>query len=77
MNEGDVVITPVRQADGRTKNRPAIILRVMPPFDDFLVCGISRQLHHLAPELDEIRHKRLLRRLAIYLEESTTQNVTP
>jgi hypothetical protein len=26
MNEGDVVLTPFPQADGKTKNRPAIVL---------------------------------------------------
>ena len=32
MKEGDVVIVPLPQADGSVKNRPAIILREMPPF---------------------------------------------
>ncbi len=31
MKEGDVVLTPFQQADGKTKNRPAILLRVMQP----------------------------------------------
>ena len=31
MKEGDVILTPVPQADGLVKNRPAIILREMPP----------------------------------------------
>lgn len=44
----------LRQADGKTKNRPAIILRVIPPFDDFLVCGVSTQLRHRVADLDEI-----------------------
>ena len=54
MNEGDVVLTPFRQADGKTRNRPAIALRRMPPFADFLVCGVSRQLRHRVPDFDEI-----------------------
>ena len=54
MNEGDVVLTPFPQADGKIKNRPAIVLRIMPPFDDLLVCGISRQVRHRVPEFDEI-----------------------
>lgn len=44
MKEGDVVLTPLPQADGMIKNRPAIILREMPPYRDFLVCGVSTQL---------------------------------
>ncbi len=31
MKEGDVVLTPLPQADGQVKNRPTIILREMPP----------------------------------------------
>jgi mRNA interferase MazF len=54
VNEGDVVLTPFPQADGKTKNRPAIVLRVMPPFNDLLVCGISRQLRHRVADFDEI-----------------------
>jgi mRNA interferase MazF len=54
MNEGDVVLTPFRQADGQTKNRPAVVLRRMPPFDDLLVCGVSRQLHQRVPDFDEV-----------------------
>lgn len=34
MNQGDVILTPVPQADGIIKNRPAIFLREMPPYRD-------------------------------------------
>jgi mRNA interferase MazF len=44
MKEGDVVLAPFPQADGVVKNRPAVVLRVMRPFGDLLVCGVSRQL---------------------------------
>ncbi len=44
MKEGDVVIVPMPQADGRIKGRPAIILREMPPFRDVLICGVSTLL---------------------------------
>ena len=44
MKEGDVILTPVPQADGALKNRSAIILREMPPYRDLLVCGVSTQL---------------------------------
>ncbi|WP_124975618.1 type II toxin-antitoxin system PemK/MazF family toxin [Aphanothece sacrum] len=36
------------------KNRPAIILREMPPYKYLLVCGISTQLHQQVPDFDEI-----------------------
>jgi mRNA interferase MazF len=57
MKEGDIILTPILQADGQAKNRPALILRKMPPFDDFLVCGISTQLHQKVQNFDDIISK--------------------
>ena len=54
MKEGDVVLTPVPQADGAIKNRPAIILREMPPYRDLLVCGVSTQLNQQVKDFDEL-----------------------
>ncbi len=54
MKQGDVILSPVPQADGRIKNRPALILCEMPPYGDLLVCGISTQLHHYVNNFDEI-----------------------
>jgi mRNA interferase MazF len=54
MIEGDVILTPVAQADGQIKNRPAVILREMPPFGDVLVCGISTQLQQEVAGFDEV-----------------------
>ena len=54
MQEGDVVLTPVPQANGLLKNRPAIILREMPRFHDMLVCGVSTQLHQQVHGFDEL-----------------------
>ncbi|MCA9940740.1 MAG: type II toxin-antitoxin system PemK/MazF family toxin [Anaerolineales bacterium] len=54
MKQGDVVLTPLPQADGQIKNRPALFLRVMPPFNDVLVCGISTQLYQRVPSFDEL-----------------------
>jgi len=54
MTEGDVALTPLPQADGRFKPRPAILLRRMPPFGDWLICGVSSQLHQQAVDFDEI-----------------------
>ena len=45
MKEGEVVLTPIPQADGLIKNRPVILLRELPPYKDFLVCGVSTQLN--------------------------------
>jgi mRNA interferase MazF len=51
MTEGDL---PMPQADGAIKNRPAIILREMPPFGDALLCGVSTQLRQSAKDFDEL-----------------------
>jgi mRNA interferase MazF len=45
MNEGDIALTALPQSDGSVKPRPAVLLRRMPPFGDWLVCGVSTQLH--------------------------------
>ena len=52
MNEGDVILTPLPQADGRIKNRPAVALRELPPYGDMLVCGVSTQVHQLVHGFD-------------------------
>ena len=54
MREADIVLVALPQADGRTKPRPALLLRFMPPFQDALVCGISSQLQQQVPEFDEL-----------------------
>ena len=54
MKEGDIVLTPLPQADRQIKKRPALFLREMPPFKDALVCGISTQLHPQVLGFDEI-----------------------
>lgn len=54
MKEGDVVLTPIPQADGVVKTRPAIFLREMPPYRDLLLCGISTQLHQQVTGFDEV-----------------------
>ena len=53
MKEGDIVLTSLPQSDGKEKPRPALLLRKMPPFGDFLVCGISSQLHQGVVGFDE------------------------
>ncbi len=53
MKEGDVLLAPLRQSDGTLKDRPALFLKRLPPFQDFLVCGISTQIQQAAPDFDE------------------------
>jgi len=54
MKEADVIIVPLPQSDGMVKNRPAVILREMPPFQDPLVCGLSTQLRQATKDFDEV-----------------------
>jgi mRNA interferase MazF len=54
MQEGDVILTPVPQANGQVKNRPAVVLKALPPFQDLLVCGVSTQLQQQVKDFDEI-----------------------
>jgi mRNA interferase MazF len=49
MKEGDVVLTPLPQADGQIKNHPAVVLREMPPHGDFLVCASARNCTKKSP----------------------------
>ena len=53
MNESSVVLTPIPQADGNVKNRPVVVLRALPPYDDLLVCGVSTQLQQHVRNFDE------------------------
>ncbi|CAN5802194.1 hypothetical protein BH24DEI2_BH24DEI2_19370 [soil metagenome] len=54
MNEGDIVLVPLPQVDGKVKNRPALVLRTLPPYQDLLVCGVSTQLHQEVKGFDDI-----------------------
>lgn len=53
MSPGDVVIASLPQADGAVKLRPAVLLALMPPHGDWLLCGVSTQLHHEVEGFDE------------------------
>ncbi len=54
MKEGDIVLTPLPQANGQIKNRPTVVLARMPGFGDLLVCGVSAQLHQEVNGFDEL-----------------------
>lgn len=44
MKSGDIVLIPLPQSDGAIKRRPALLIKQMPPFNDWLLYGISTQL---------------------------------
>ncbi len=55
MKEGDVVLAALPQSDGQTKLRPVLLLRQLPPpYNDFLACGISTQIHQKIENFDEL-----------------------
>lgn len=53
MKAGDIALAPLPQADGKIKSRPVFLLHRLPPFGDFLVCGISTQFHQCVEGFDE------------------------
>ena len=52
-----MILTPVPQANGEPKERPAIFLREMPPYRDLLVCGVSTQSHQYVKDFGLYRIK--------------------
>ena len=69
MKEADVALTPIPQAkkpgfldksmsltDMLNKNpvSEVVLLRELPPYQDFLVCGISTQLHQEVVGFDDV-----------------------
>ena len=58
MNEEEIVLANLPQADGSYKLRPVLILKQLPGYNDFLVCGISTQLHQLINGFDELLDER-------------------
>ncbi len=54
MKEGDIGLAALPQSDGQIKLRPVLLLKSLPPFGDFIVCGISTQLRHEQKDMDKI-----------------------
>lgn len=52
--EGKIVLADLPQANGQVKARPAVVLRLMLPFNDYLLCGISSQVRQAVTGFDEI-----------------------
>jgi mRNA interferase MazF len=54
MKEGDIVLINLPQSGGGSKLRPALILKQLPKYNDFLVCGISTQINQYIKDVDEV-----------------------
>jgi mRNA interferase MazF len=44
MQEGDVIRYALHQQDEEIVKRPALIIKKIPPYNDFLICGISSSI---------------------------------
>lgn len=54
MREGEITLANLAQADGSYKLRPVLLLKQLPGYNDFLVCGISTQIHQRIYDFDEL-----------------------
>ena len=54
VSEGEGLVARLPQADGGMKLRPVVLLRKLPGYGDFLVCGISSQLRQALPGFDMV-----------------------
>jgi mRNA interferase MazF len=54
MKERDVALSAFVQADGKVKNRPALVCESCRLLETLLVCGISRQIQQQAANFDEV-----------------------
>jgi mRNA interferase MazF len=45
MQEGDIALLNMLQPDGTKKNRPVLLIKQVKPFNDWIVCAVSTQLH--------------------------------
>ena len=57
MKEGDIVTAYIPQSDLTFKKRPALLLKKLQKYDDFIVCGISSNIHQYIKGFDEIISK--------------------
>ena len=56
MEEGQVILA-VFEKDKEKKNRPALVLRKSPKYNDYLVCGITSKLHEELKDFDLVIDK--------------------
>lgn len=71
MREGEIILASLPQSDGNVKTRPVLLLKQLPEYSDFLVCGISTQTHHLIEDFDQLIDERSDRFLQTGLRQSS------
>lgn len=57
MEEGAIVRIALPQSDGKIKSRPALLLKRIEPFNDWLLCSISSKLHNEVKGVDIVIDK--------------------
>ncbi len=57
MEKGSVIKVAFPQGDGKIKFRPAIALAKLPPFNDWIVCGVSSKINLEIKGLDIVINK--------------------
>ncbi len=57
MQEGDIALIVMPQPDGTKKLRPVLLIKKVPPFNDWTVCAISSQLQQEVKGLDWVINK--------------------
>lgn len=54
MKEEEIVLVDIMQSDSTLKIRPALILKVLPKYNDLLLCGISSKIAQEIPGIDQV-----------------------
>src|SRR5256885_15130340 len=52
MEKGSVVLIEFPQSDGSYKSRPAVLLKEVDPYNDWLLCVVSTKIHNEIKGLD-------------------------
>jgi mRNA interferase MazF len=53
VKPGDVVLAELPQRND-FKLRPALLIKIAPPYGDFILCGITTQLQNNVADVDEL-----------------------
>jgi mRNA interferase MazF len=54
MIEGDIIAAYMVQSDRTFKKRPALILKKLPKYEDYLICGISSNINQCIEGFDSL-----------------------
>lgn len=52
MQEGEIALLNMVQPDGTIKRRPVLLLKEVPPYQDWIVCAVSSQLQQQVKGFD-------------------------